>query len=401
MRSQLKTLLSCAVIGLCITACAYRDTPNSGAIRLVLSFKSDVAGAKGTWTWQSYFPWGHGFQFRDSVQIEIRDEIGNASYSSFLSSPQLEWISGGGDQAEKSGSPVHFTLALSSGEFDFHGKRTSRGMDGEFIFKPSARFVSDVKGLCGKEPTLDELIKLGFANATIEGLWRYQAAVVSMDAGRWLQLIYSGVTPDYAADMRWALGRLEADVLIECHNSGMAPEFASGYTRAGYAFSYKDLIKLHQRGIQPQYAAELKQGGMRLTVEQLIKLHNSGTQPAYVLRIRESRLGESVDDIVKTHNSGVSEDYIAAVKRSGYYLSLDEIIKLHNSGVQASYLSTAKKAGYSFTVDEAIMLHNRGVSENYLTEIIQPGHKPLSAEKIANLYSRGISAEMVRDIRAE
>jgi hypothetical protein len=58
-------------------------------------------------------------------------------------------------------------------------------------------------------------------------------------------------------------------------------------------------------------------------------------------------------------------------------------------------------SGYSFTLDEIVKLRNYGVSESFLAEIIVPGRKPLSADTIVNLRSRGVSAETIKALRAE
>jgi hypothetical protein len=401
MKPRIPPLLLFIWISLFFGGCAFINKPDSGVMYLEFSSSRSADTATGNWSWKSYTSWEHPVQQRDFIQIRIREENGGFAYSSGIAAHELEWISGYANQPEESDAPIHFSISRTSGEFDFQGKQNAWGMSGKFAFKPNSKFVADVGLICGAKPTLEELIKLGFSNATIEGLWRYEAAIVSLDVDGWLRLLNSGISLEYASDMKWALGKMDVDALIECRNSGMTSEYASGFTRVGYAFNHKELIQLHNCGLQPEFAAELKRGGMTLDVNQLTSLHNSGIQPAYALRMRELGFGEYIEDIIKMRNSGVNEDFIANVKESGYSLSMDEIIKLHNSGVPAGYLNTVKRAGYSFTADEVIMLHNHGVTENYLIEIMQPGRKPLSADKIAGLYSRGITAETIRDLRTE
>jgi hypothetical protein len=402
MRSRIPLMLLFIWISLCAGGCAYLNRPDSGVIYLEFSASRTPDGiATGSWSWKSYNSWAHPNHQRNFIQIRIKEKNGAFAYSSGIAAHELEWISGYANQPEESDAPIHFTFSRPSGEFDFQGRQNVGGMSGNFAFKPNTKFVADVGSICSAKPSLEELITIGFTNASIEDLWRYEAAISSLDLNGWLRLINSGVSPEYASDMKWALGKMDVDALIECRNSGMTSEYASGFTRVGYAFDYKELIQLHNCGMRPEFAAELKRDGMTLDIRQLTALQNSGIQPSYALRMRELGFGDYVEDIIRMRNSGITEDFIADVKKSGYSLSMDEIIKLRNSGVPAGYLNTVKRAGYSFTVDEIIDLHNHGVSENYLTGIIQPGRKPLSADKICNLYSRGVPAETIRDLRAE
>ena len=100
-------------------------------------------------------------------------------------------------------------------------------------------------------------------------------------------------------------------------------------------------------------------------------------------------------------NSGLQEDYVSNLAEAGYRLSRNELIQLNNSGVPADYVKAVRRMGYSFSIDQIVKLRNYGVSEAYLQEIIQPGRKPLSADLIIDLYSRGVPAQTVRAIRAE
>lgn len=368
---------------------------------MVVSTRNGDASASGDWTWKSYAPWKQPIHHNNYIQIQMRDERGIFSYSSGFAAHEFKWMSGSANQVEKSGTPIHFALTRPSGEWNFHGKQVAWGTAGTFIFEPNTQFAAEVEEICKTRPTLQDLIKLSFSNASIEDMWRFRAAGLSLDVNSWLRLMNHGISPDYASDMKWALGKIDVDAVIECRNNGMTSEYASGFSRAGYALNHKDLIRLRNHGVQPEFAAELKRGGMTLNVDQLIRLRNSGVSSDYALRIWDQGYGETIEDIIRMRNSGVSEDFIAEVRQSDHRLSIDEIIKLRNSGVPSSYLSAVKKAGYSFTPDEVIRLRNHGVTEDFLAEIMQPGRKPLSVDTIVDLRSRGVSAETIRAIRAE
>jgi hypothetical protein len=390
-------------LGLAVWICCgcSHSHSNARALHAVITAHQGDTNASGEWEWKDYSANMSRPARPDYFQIEIRDEKGSSRFSSGFPSQDLAWITTGANQVEKAEYAIRFSLIRPSGEWNFYGNAASTGAAGKFDFTPNAAFVDEAAKLCGGRPTLDEAIHLSFLNATLDSLRQFQSAGLSLQVKDWIRLLSYGVSADYASAMRAALGKLTVDALVECGNYGMTADFAAGYTKAGYEFDYKELIRLRNYGVQPNYAAEFKKGGMALSGDQLVRLRNYGVQPSYALRIKELGYGENLDDIVKMRNYGVQEEFIAGIKQAGYTLSMDEIIKLRNYGVPVSYLGAVKKAGYSFTLDEIVKLRNYGVSESFLAEIIVPGRKPLSADTIVNLRSRGVSAETIKALRAE
>jgi hypothetical protein len=391
----------CICFGLSAGSCIYRSAADYETIHIVLSSRNSDSGAAGNWTWQFSVPSGHQFWQRNFIPIQVQDERGRYWYAGVIAAEDLDWISNGADRTGESDPFVHFIVDRPSGDWDFQGTRDAGGATGKFVFRANNRFAAEVEAIGGFRPDIDDLIKLSFSNATLDGLHQYKAAGLMLDTGSWLRLINHGVSPDYASDMKRALDGIDVDVLIECRNYGMTADFASGYSDAGYTFDYEQLIRLRNYGVQPEFSAELRRGGMMLDAEQLTRLHNYGLQPAYVLRVRELGFGNAVEDIIKLRNYGVPEDFLADVKYSGYDLSIDEIVKLRNYGVPAGFLESVKRSGYSFTLDEIIKLRNYGITEEFLSDILVPGRRPLSADAIIDLRSRGVSAETIRALRAE
>jgi hypothetical protein len=378
----------------------YSEARNSG---IVVSVKvhDEEGKAVGDWIWRS-FRQGRQYSGRPvSVLFEAYDEGGNQRYSSAYAFTDLSWTHTGEPQAEKGGGPIRFALIRPAGRWNFQGGMNSSGASGGVEFQPDAAFLNEVTVLCRERPSTGELIHLSITGVSIDGLRRYSAALQPLDVEGWLKLMNNGIKPEYAESMTSALGRISADALIECRNYGMTPGFAAGYSRAGYGFDYKELIQLKNYGVSADYAASLKRGGINLKPDQLVQLHNYGVQPTYVIKMKELGFGNNLEDVIQMRNYGVPEDFIAAVKDAGYLLSLNQIIELRNYGVSPGFLKAVKRMGYTFTVDEIIKLKNYGVSESYLSEILEPGRKPLSADVIIDLRSRGVPAEVVRRIRAQ
>jgi hypothetical protein len=353
--------------------------------------------ATGEWEWRSYQEGRHYSGRPVYVLFEAYDESENHRYSSGGTFSDLQW--GLAAQIEKDDSPIRFALIRPSGRWNFRGTLRSRGAEGSVEFEPDVSFVDEVSAVCGERPNIGELIQLGISGIPLDSLRRFKSAVQSLDIQGWMKLVNYGVKPEYAESMASAMGKLATDALIECHNYGVTPAFAAGYFGAGYIFTHKDLIQLKNYGVPVEFAAELKRGGMSLNAEQLVQLRNYGVQPSYALRVKDLGYGNNIEDIIQMRNYGVPEDFISETRDSGYQLSKSEIIQLRNYGVPPGFLKSVKKMGYSFSIDQIVQLRNCGVSESYLAEIMQNGRKPLSADVIIDLHSRGVPAETVRAIR--
>jgi len=399
------TAVLCVLTGGCFYPSAFHS-PNYHEARsagIVISLKVHAGEAKaiGDWGWRAYHEGRRHSGSPVHVLFEVYDERGIQRYSSVSSFDDPAWTRSGESEAEKGDAPIDFALIRPAGRWHFRGTNRSGGAGGIVEFQPDASFVNEVSRLCRERPSTSELIRLGVSGVTVDGLRRYSAALLPFDVEEWLKLVNHGVKPEYAESMNRAFGKISADALIECRDDGMDPEYAAGYSSAGYSFDYKELIQLKNYGVPADYAADLRRGGMNLKADQLVQLHNEGVAPRYALRIKELGIGGNLDEIIQMRNYGVPEDFVVAVKEAGYQLSMSQIIELRNYGVPPSFLKAVKRMGYSFTVEQIVKLRSYGVSEDYLSEILEPGRKPLPADIIIDLRSRGVPAEVVRKIRAE
>jgi hypothetical protein len=401
---------ACGALLLCVflAGCNYRasnpwdyhEAKTKGIIVKVTTYDGQ-AEATGDWEWRSY---REGRQYSNQP-VFILFETYNASrdhrraYASLFS--DLIWVASAERKPGRDDSPIQFALTRPAGRWNFWGKSRFGGAKGIVTFKPNASFVNEIRAADGKRPALSELVQFSFSGLSIETLRSDRESSLSLNTDDVLKLQNYGVTSEYASSMKSALGSISASELIECHNYGVTPDFVLGYKRAGYAFRASELVKLCTHGVTPDYAADFKRGGWSLNADQLVQLNNNGVPSAFALRIKQLGFGNSVDDIISMRNSGLQEDYVSNLAEAGYRLSRNELIQLNNYGVPADYVKAVRRMGYSFSIDQIVKLRNYGVSEAYLQEIIQPGRKPLSADLIVDLHSRGVPAQTVRAIRSE
>jgi hypothetical protein len=357
--------------------------------------------ATGDWEWRSY---REGKQYSDKPVFILfetysasRDRRG--AYASLFS--DLIWITSAEKRPGRDDAAIQFALSRPAGRWNFWGKNRFGGAKGTVTFKPNASFVNEIRAADGKRPPISELVQYSLSGLSIETLRSGRESNPSLNSDEITKLQNYGITSEYASSMKSALGGISAGELIELHNYGVTPDFVLGYTRAGYRFRSSELVKLCSNGVTSDYAADLKRGGLSLNADQLVQLHNNGVPPDYALRIKQLGFGNSVDDIISMRNSGLQENYVANMAEAGYRLSRNELIQLNNYGVPADYVKAVRRMGYSFSIDQIVKLRSYGVSEGYLQEIIQPGRKPLSADLIMDLHSRGVPAQAVRAIRAE
>jgi hypothetical protein len=378
----------------------YHEAKTKGIIVKLTTYDGQTE-ATGAWEWRSY---REGRQYSDKP-VFMLFETYNASrgnrraYASSFS--DLIWVASAEKRPGSDDAPIQFALTRPAGRWNFWGKNRFGGAKGTVTFQPNASFVNEFSAANGKQPAISELVQFSFSGLSVETLRNERESSQSLNTEDVLKLQNYGVTPEYASSMKSALGSISASELIECHNYGVTPDFVFGYKRAGYTFRPSELVNLCTHGVTPDYAAEFKRGGWNLNADQLVQLNNNGVPSAFALRIRQLGFGNSVDDIISMRNSGLQEDYVSNLAEAGYRFSKNDLIQLNNSGVPADYVKAVRRMGYSFSIDQIVKLRNYGVSEAYLQEIMQPGRKPLSANLIIDLYSRGVPAQTVRSIRAE
>jgi hypothetical protein len=378
----------------------YHEAKTKGII-VKLTTHDGQTEATGEWNWRSY---REGRQYSNQpvfILFETYDTSRSRRRAYAASFSDLIWVASAEKKVERDDAPIQFALTRPAGRWNFRGKNRFGGANGTVVFQPNTSFIDQLNANDGRRPTISELVQFSFSGLSIESLRNDRESGMPLNTEDVLKLQNYGVTSEYAASMRSALGGLSVNELVECHNYGVTPEFVFGYTRSGYTFGSSDLVKLKTYGVTPDFAADLKRGGMNLDADQLVQLHNNGVPPAFALRVKQLGFGNSMDDIIAMRNSGLQEDYVSSLAEAGYRLSRNELIQLNNYGVPADYVKAVKRMGYSFSIDQIVKLRSYGVSEAYMHEIMLPGRKPLSADLIVDLHSRGVPAQTVRAIRAE
>lgn len=135
-----------------------------------------------------------------------------------------------------------------------------------------------------------------------------------------IELKAVGVTADYAAEMRRALGhaRLASDDLIELKAVGVTPEYVREITRISRRpLSTDEVVSARAIGLTPDYVRGMAAAGYgNLTVEELSELRAVGVTPAFVERFRRAgHRNLSAERLVELQVHGINPEDIAGLER--------------------------------------------------------------------------------------
>jgi hypothetical protein len=369
--------------------------------RLVLHFTDPQAAVSGEWESAGIDTVFSERHLNEWLNLEIVDATRSRTQMSGVPIKDFDWTAA--NALEASDQPLtnrlEFALRRPAGEILFSGRQELGEARGEFQIKPDPDFSQQVEQLCAEKPGANDCLLLILRKASLDDLRQLKDCGYTVSLADFIRLYNYGLSVDYARDMRQAIGAISIDQLIQLRNHGLTAQYARDFKSAGYSFPPQELIKLRNHAVTADFAAALKKGGFNLNSDELVRLRNSGVSADYATGLKRAGYGGSIEQIVRLRNTGISVDYCTGVQQAGYDLSADQVVQLRNSGVGVDYLAAVKKAGYDFTMEELIRLRNHGVSAEYLADLIESGRKPLPADIIIQMRSRGVSADTVREIR--
>lgn len=197
--------------------------------------------------------------------------------------------------------------------------------------------------------------------------------------------------------------------------SGVTPEYVAGVNEGSRGLTWAEVIKLHSRGVsldfvravrEPAASAGIAEGEdaeplppVAYSVDDMVMLSFRGVSPEYIKALRDAGYRFSAGEIADMSFRGVSSSFAARIKEAGYDLSGSELSDLAFRGVNADYMARLYKAGYRFTPRELADLAFRGVSAGFAEALAQPGYEPLGAEELAKLSFRGVDPELIKALR--
>jgi hypothetical protein len=354
------------------------------------------------------------------INIEIRED--NSTYGFYLPmerAPQVEGKIG-------DGKPIHFTIAGDSGDLKFDGAVKGKSASGEYTFEPNKEYVAEAGKLLNTEISDDELLKLAFARISLaylrgvhdalpsaslkdivrlrnfgldpDGIKAFVAAGFSQ-VDELTRLRSHGVTPKYATKARAAGYGKTADEITRLRNFGVTPEYLAGWKDAGFGLSTEEVVHLRNFGVQPEYGAAWKKAGFNVDPEALVRARNFGVPIEFAAALAAVGAKPTMEEIVRMRQFGISPDYFRQVKEQKPNYTVEEIVRLRQYGVQPDYLKTISSGRADFSAEQIIKLRNHGVPAEYVAALNIPDRKPLDAEAIIDLRSRGVSVDTARKLR--
>jgi hypothetical protein len=168
------------------------------------------------------------------------------------------------------------------------------------------------------EQRLNERIEARLAAVGDRGRAAVENKRVQSAVDRAIEMKATGVTPDYAAQIRAAAPGMVIgdDDLVPLKAVGVTPQWLNGMMRAGYrAHDADDLVAARAVGVSPSYVADLAAAGYR---------------------------GIPIDDLTSMRSVGVTGDYIRQLRAAGFSgLSADKLVELRAQGIAVRDLQGA------------------------------------------------------------
>jgi hypothetical protein len=184
---------------------------------------------------------------------------------------------------------VRFDLARDAGTLRFEGRFQSGAGAGNFIFVPSAAYLSAMRSLGYQGIDADKVYTLA-----------------ALDVGR-----------SFVAELA-ALGYpgLPIDQLVALRIHGADPAFVRALRAEGYVgLSPEDLVALRTYGARPEFVGDLKRlGYARLDVDDLVRFRIHGVTPEFIREMQGlGYRGVAPDDLVNLRIHGVTADFVRRV----------------------------------------------------------------------------------------
>jgi hypothetical protein len=354
------------------------------------------------------------------LTLRLVDSNSNWIHGIHLDSEKFEMI-----EPVSASGPLHFTLQLDAGRLWFTGEMRDEVGRGRFRFEPDPNFKREFEPLFVRTPSEVEWMLLGIHDVSSEYLRGLGRLNETFSAAQVLALRRNGVSVEYITALRQSGIEFSVEEVTQLRRAGVSSEYAAALHRAGRPISAGEMIKLRHSGTSSEFFAGLKEVDRSLSTARIIRLRHSGVSLDFyrevksampeleaeeIVRLRHAGLSADylrqwvafdfpVEELIRLRNSGVPADYAAAIQQAGYELRPDQIIRLRHSGITAGYLAGARKAGYNFSPEDLIRLRNAGVTTDYLAGLHVPGQENLTADMIIQVRQRGLSPELVKQIR--
>jgi hypothetical protein len=353
------------------------------------------------------------------INIEIRED--RSTYGFYLPTERAPRIEG----KTSDGSTLHFVIEAESGDLEFDGVVKNKVASGRYVFEPNKEYAAEAGKLLRAEPTNDELLKLAFARVSLGYIKGIHEALPSSNLDDMVRLRHHGldpdgvkafvaagfarveeitrlrnhgVTPEYATKARAAGYGKSAEEITRLRNFGVTPEYLTGWKEAGFALSADEIVKLRNFGVQPEYGAAWKKAGYDIDPEGLVRARNFGVPIEFAAALGGDKK-PSLDEVVRMRQFGINADFYRDIKGVKPDYSVEEIIRLRQFGVSSDYMKAICATRNDFTAEQIVKLRSFGVPAEYVAALNVPDRKPLDAQAIIDLRSRGVSAETARKLR--
>ena len=156
--------------------------------------------------------------------------------------------------------------------------------------------------------------------------------------------------------------------------------------------------------LQPQYEQQPRVGtspGAATSQEPVMVVTAPRPKPEQSEAADQDHERDQRDQDDKVKQSGASGSYIDEMKSAGLdHLSIDDLIALKVQGVTAEYVREMRAQGLKLDTDEIISMKVQGLSPEYIKEMRATGMKLDDVDSLIALKVQGVSPEYIKEMRA-
>ena len=210
----------------------------------------------------------------------------------------------------------------------------------------------------------------------------------------------AGVTARKLAELERLGTVFRPDELRELLASGVTIDDAIAFREAGFPGEVAAMTKLKAAGVGRESAVALDRAGLGGNVDRAAALTEAGIPPRYIDLV--SRLGYSRGtDVRRLYEARVEPLMIRRLQRAGLDRApVDTLIDARGAGVTGEDALAMAEAGYDVSLPELIALKQAGIDRAFIEAVADDQFKPLPADQLIELKRRGLTAEMIRELRA-
>ncbi|HEX8537198.1 MAG TPA: M56 family metallopeptidase, partial [Cystobacter sp.] len=198
--------------------------------------------------------------------------------------------------------------------------------------------------------TVDQLVELKTAGVSMEQKRQWEALGYAPTVEELVQLGYANATPEYMKEMTDALGKKPTlEELAQMRHLGVSARKVKALAAAGHgALSVDQVTQATALGMDEDFLQEMRAAGQgSLTFDQLIQFRALGVKGKYMQALKDVGYDKlSADELVQFKALGVSPEYLRGLREAGLdKLDPEAVVRMRALGLDPGDLRQLRDQG--------------------------------------------------------